>query len=220
MNNNRKPTFFTSDLHLGHKKILEYSNRPFKDLDEMHESLIHRFNSVVPTDGITYFLGDVGMGKGSIIKDIISQMNGTKVLILGNHDRGINACYMDGFDVVTYGMRLVIFNELVTLSHCPLFGIKREDTSEYPHYINWHGESRQNYDRYGWTNEGQFHLHGHVHSIPSRPEKSMRSLGRQYDVGIDANNYTPVSTSQIESWISHVLKTEKYMEGLNAKSNV
>lgn len=35
-------TWFTSDLHFGHANIIEYSGRPFPDLDHMNRALIER----------------------------------------------------------------------------------------------------------------------------------------------------------------------------------
>lgn len=32
--------YFTADYHIGHKNVLEFDNRPFRDLDHMHEALI------------------------------------------------------------------------------------------------------------------------------------------------------------------------------------
>jgi len=126
----RRPIFFTSDLHIGHKTVLNptFDNRPFTDLDHMHRVLVNNFNATVPEDGITYFLGDVGLCKKATVKDIVKSLNGTKILVTGNHDRGANSMLDVGFDLVTHGVKLVIANRIVTLSHCPLQGVWREDT--------------------------------------------------------------------------------------------
>ena len=50
--------FFTSDTHFCHANVVEYSERPFRDVDEMNETLIHNWNEVVPKDGIVFHLGD------------------------------------------------------------------------------------------------------------------------------------------------------------------
>jgi calcineurin-like phosphoesterase family protein len=55
--------WITADLHLGHANIIIYSGRPFRDADEMDESIVERWNEVVaPTDRVLV-LGDVVMGK-------------------------------------------------------------------------------------------------------------------------------------------------------------
>lgn len=33
--------FYTSDLHIGHKNILKFDNRPFFNLEEMKETIIN-----------------------------------------------------------------------------------------------------------------------------------------------------------------------------------
>jgi calcineurin-like phosphoesterase family protein len=201
--NGLKKIFFTSDLHHGHRKSLEFDKRPFTDLFHMHRVLMNNFNNTVPKDGLTYFLGDVGFSKGDELRDFVTKLNGTKVLVLGNHDKGANAMYNVGFDVVLYGAKLVIASQIVTLSHCPLKGLYREDTAGMKGGAvgeNWHGESREKFACYTQENFGQFHLHGHVHS--PNGGKSQKILDKQFDVGVVANNYTPVNISVIESWIA------------------
>jgi len=50
--------FFTADLHLGHKNILEYTNRHYSDINEMDKGIIDNFNSIVGRKDLTYILGD------------------------------------------------------------------------------------------------------------------------------------------------------------------
>lgn len=211
-NRQRKPIFYTSDWHIGHANVIQFSNRPFHDVNEMSEVLIRRYNSTVPENGVCYFLGDMGWGDNDALKNVISRLNGTKVLILGNHDRGINSMYGVGFDVVMYSAKTMIGGQIVTLSHCPLPGLYREDVTGMKGATpgeNWHGETKHTKTgKFVVPNEGQFHLCGHIHWFPGNT-KSTKTLGRQYDVGVDANNFAPVSSSTIESWIAETLKKEK-----------
>lgn len=213
MSSNRKSIHFTSDWHVGHANSLKFDERPFKDLDHMHRVLINNYNAQVPHNGLCYFLGDMGLCSSELLKEIISQLKGTKVLILGNHDKAHNAMYEIGFDVVLNSATLYIAGERVTMSHCPLRGVFREDVEGMKRALskkdieedgskgvvdNWHGEHKQT--AFSAENEGQFHLHGHIHSGPHN--KKLRIDNRQMDIGCVANKYRPVSISDVESWIS------------------
>lgn len=39
--------YFTSDLHIGHRGIIEMKNRPFENAWEMNQVLIRNYNAVV-----------------------------------------------------------------------------------------------------------------------------------------------------------------------------
>lgn len=206
----RKPIYFTSDWHIGHENALVYDQRPFKDLGEMHKALIKNFNQYVPNHGVTYFLGDMGLCSHGLLKSVIDQLNGTKVLVRGNHDGNFNSMYAAGFDVVTDKAQICIGKNIVTMTHCPLKGVYREDTSGMRGSVdgeNWHKESKHG-DRFSIEDFGQFHLHGHIHANPRVNSKPV-ILDRQYDVGVMGNNYKPVSFSQIESFINLYNKEKK-----------
>lgn len=203
-------TYFTSDWHLGHENIIKYSKRPFENADHMDRVIINNYNSTVGPLDVCYFVGDVGFCGYEKMKNYISKLNGIKILILGNHDRGTNAMHNIGFHAVMNGAVLWIAKQRVTISHCPLYDVKREDTSQMrgaTELDNWHGVNRPTYkEQYSFKDEGQFHLHGHIHSPNSG--KSVKILDRQYDVGVDANNYRPVNISVIESWIAKYGRTD------------
>ena len=76
--------FVTSDTHFGHANIIKYCNRPFDSVEEMDEALVQNWNSVVKAGDKVYHLGDVTMTSKAL--DIMSRLNGRKVLIRGNHD--------------------------------------------------------------------------------------------------------------------------------------
>jgi calcineurin-like phosphoesterase family protein len=102
--------YITSDLHFDQRNILRFCNNTrskfvtsqhhFKyrnnnsnlicftreGLDNMNNSLINEWNSIVKCDDVIYHLGDFCLG--GVIKsvDILKQLNGVKQLIVGNHD--------------------------------------------------------------------------------------------------------------------------------------
>lgn len=202
MSNELKKIFFTSDLHIGHANVIKFDNRPFRDLNHMHTVLANNYNSTVPENGICYFLGDAGMCKAEELSQYLKRLNkSTKVLILGNHDRNTHSMYSQGFDVVMNAAVFYIGDKRISMSHCPLPGIFREEVEGMKgakEGENWHGEHKnQMFTSQDLTVD--FHLHGHIHSDG---KVKLRSTDRQYDVGVRANGYKPVSISQIESWIT------------------
>lgn len=205
----RKKLFFTSDWHIGHKNCLVFDKRPFSTVEEMHENLIKRFNASVCENSVTYFLGDIGLCSKGITKSVIDRLNGTKVLVRGNHDGKMYAMYDLGFDVVVEKAQISLGGTIITMSHCPLAGLFREPVEGLRGAVtgeNWHGESRHR-NNYSFEDFGQVHLHGHIHSGPETVGVKEKTLGRQMDVGVVANNYSPVSMSQVERFIFDLKKS-------------
>ena len=125
--------FLTSDQHFFHGNIIKYCNRPWnsgkdsdgniivtqKDIEEMNEEMIMRWNSVVPNDGIVYHLGDFALGDRNKIKEIIPLLNGKINLIMGNHDtKSVEFYYECGFNRV-YD-HPILLKDFFILSHEPL----------------------------------------------------------------------------------------------------
>lgn len=79
-----------SDTHFGHANILTFLDengknvRTFSSVEEMDETMINNWNKVVKKDDIVYHLGDVVINKKFMYQ--IGRCNGSKRLILGNHD--------------------------------------------------------------------------------------------------------------------------------------
>lgn len=127
--------FVTSDTHFNHKNIIEYCNRPFSSVEEMNETLIKNWNSVVSKDDTVFFLGDFCLGQREAIINFCSQLNGHKILIMGNHDRATVTAYTNaGFEAVYKKPTIIRFDEFditIEFSHAPKY--------EENHYPNVHG---------------------------------------------------------------------------------
>lgn len=81
--------YFTSDTHFFHFNILKYTarNTIFGSIEEMNESFIERWNSAVKESDIVWHLGDFAFGSFDKAEAIFKRLNGTKHLVLGNHDK-------------------------------------------------------------------------------------------------------------------------------------
>lgn len=164
--------YFTSDLHLGHKNIIEYEDRPFKNIEDMTLGLIQKWNEVVkPTDDV-YILGDFAFQNSYMtpptINVILWRLNGKKHLIIGNHDTWINKQTFNPrcFEEMVYYKELKINGKFIILSHYPI--------------ESWNGKEH-----------GSIHLHGHTHKPDSRPEIN------RYNVGCMLYDYKPVTLNQL-----------------------
>jgi calcineurin-like phosphoesterase family protein len=90
--------WFTSDLHLFHKNIITYCKRPFSNTEEMNLKIINNWNYKVAEDDVVYIIGDIAFKGKTIVKEILNKLNGTKILIRGNHDRKDNIpddCFLE-----------------------------------------------------------------------------------------------------------------------------
>ena len=92
--------YFIADTHFGHKKILNYelSRSVFKSIEDMNETLIDNWNSVVTKNDRVFHLGDFCWGTKNL--HYASRLNGIKYLIAGNHDTAPTAEYLKYFHKV------------------------------------------------------------------------------------------------------------------------
>lgn len=126
--------FFTADTHFNHTNIIRYCDRPFDNVHEMNECIIKEWNAVVKPKDIVYHLGDFGFGQDT--EQIFGRLNGTKRLIIGNHDN--KQVFRLGWDWVKDVHQLRYYDYRVWLSH-------------YAHRT-WPGSFH-----------GSWHLFGHTH---------------------------------------------------------
>lgn len=113
--------YIWSDLHLRHKNILQYENRPFSSVEEMERTLLSNWRKTVASNDTLINLGDVWFGPKEECSKIIHNLPGKKILILGNHDRAHSLQWWRdvGFDeVYPYP---ILYDEFYLLSHEPLY---------------------------------------------------------------------------------------------------
>jgi calcineurin-like phosphoesterase family protein len=186
--------FFTSDTHFGHKHILNFCNRPYSCIEEHDRALIDNWNSVIGPNDTVFHLGDFGFGGFPFWKQIREQLNGNIILVVGNHDwKNLTAGSKLLFDECISQARLTIDGQTVYLNHFPFLCFA-------------HGNPETYKDAY------HIQLYGHVHSGPLSTSNDMARCSilypTQYDVGVDNNNYTPISWNDVKSKIQNQI--DKY----------
>ena len=132
--------FIIADLHFGHANIIGYVNRPFNNVDEMNESLIRLWNSVVGSDDLVYVLGDFTLSRRmEVITNLVNRLNGRKVLVMGNHDTRKPKDYIEcGFEVAT--RKPLMVEPGVILMHEPFY----DAGYIAPNYIYFFGHLHNN----------------------------------------------------------------------------
>lgn len=172
--------YFTSDLHLGHTSILHLQNRPFADIEEMNDAIIHNINDRARADDQLYILGDISHRvPAETANALIRRIHCRKYLILGNHDVAGSPpqCIYDTslFQWVGNYLQMNVDGLELVMMHYPM--------------LSWPK-----------TTSGSVMLHGHIHSRPEYNEENHKAGIRRYDVGVDANDYRPVSFDEIRAW--------------------
>lgn len=175
--------FFTSDLHFRHGNIIKYCKRPFETVQEQTEKLIENWNKTVPDTAIVFILGDFAFATKNQWRGFLNRMTGKKYLILGNHDRHEDIpteMFEDVVDLAKVSIKIKDHEwKTFILSHRPI--------------LCWEG-----------SDDGSIMLYGHVHTCtnPEVDETIDSELVKlmpknSWDVGVDNNNYTPVSVHEV-----------------------
>lgn len=186
-------TWFTSDEHIGHKNIIKFCNRPFISLEHMRQELVSRHNDRVKDGDDVFHVGDMfwrTFGAENAI-EYMRQLNGTHHYVFGNHEELMEQSLgLRSFFVRMYN-RIHIFPE-----GGPKKGIVLD------HYAGrvWAGSDKGSWQLYG-------HSHGDLPEID--PLLSM-------DVGVDANNWYPVSLDEVKERMAE--KVRRITRGLGIGS--
>lgn len=166
--------YFTSDLHFYHENVIQHASRPFTSVEEMDKTLIFNWNKQVKASDEVYVLGDVTMKGTGYATEALQQLNGSKYLIKGNHDRFADQIAFDKnlFEWIKDYHELNYKNQRFILFHYPI--------EEWNHSFR-----------------GAIHLHGHQHNHKEYNYQNREKGIRRFDVGVDANAMCPVSIEDI-----------------------
>lgn len=165
--------------HFFHNNIIEYSKRPYKDIQEMHDQLIYNWNNIVDHKDLVYHLGDFFLTNDLLLIDnVLEQLNGRIRLIKGNHDRWVKS-----------------IKRLKNAS-------KIEWIKDYHEENGFVGNIKTkivliHYPMRAWNKShyGSIQLHGHCHGNIDQENRSLKRM----DVGVDSEygQYSPISLEYI-----------------------
>ena len=110
--------------------------------------------------------------ENAVGKDYYVEMKGKKILIKGNHDKQYD---MSLFEEITDFKTISANGIYIAMMHYPM--------------LSWPK-----------SHHGSLQLHGHVHGRREDNEANRDAGILRYDVGVDANNYCPVSIHQITTF--------------------
>lgn len=192
-------TWFISDTHFFHKNMYnfttprglmwfdpnysgpyEYVRPEFLDSDEGDAYMIQEWNKAVSPMDKVYFGGDFCMDAKQM--PTLKKLNGTKILILGNHDIFKMYQYQEIFKrIYSYRDMTQLFDlpgkKRVVFTHCP-----SHPSTFYPNDTNF------------------FNIHGHIHE--KAVLRSDGSLDNRYvNVSVELTKYQPMELDEVREYM-------------------
>jgi len=171
-------TYFISDLHLGHERIIKLCNRPFGSVTEMNEALIEGWNKKVKKNDTVYVLGDVVWDKNKVV-EYMRRLSGKKILVAGNHDKPWvrrEEC-LGCFDSVVQYLEISLEGHPITMCHYPM--------------LEWRSSREDEPRKLG------YHIHGHIHNRISEEYRALYMQFNALNAGVDVNGYTPATFGEL-----------------------
>lgn len=156
--------WFWSDQHFCHRNIIRFCDRPFNSVEEMNRSLLENCLARVQQEDIVIFGGDVMMKDLQSANEILREIPGHKVLVLGNHDCQGEAVLLLEVDEVAPWLEINFEGRSIFVSHYPL--------SE--HLLDFR----------------QINLHGHIHNNPL--PSTLGAGNRHVNMSVERTNYAPM----------------------------
>lgn len=81
-------TWVWSDNHFGHKNIIKYADgmRPYESVEAMNQAMVDNWRAVVKPEDTIIFGGDVAFMSVAATNEILDNLPGYKIQVVGNHD--------------------------------------------------------------------------------------------------------------------------------------
>lgn len=197
--------WWSSDYHVQHRNICRGTSswtsgyRDFDTLQEMEDTIVSNFNSVVKPQDYVFNLGDLIFGDKSYLPTFLAKLNCKNIyLVRGNHDDYLDTERCKGFKDLFAG----VYDHRIELVIDRSDTTRRADRPKKQLYILDH------YPITSWREMGSnsFHLHAHCHGS-LRDETFLKRL----DIGVDVDLYGhkkffPWSLDEVEN-VMYDIKT-------------
>ena len=189
--------WFTSDHHFGHNNVINYCDRPFLSADHMDQEMIAKWNQMIKPKDTVWYLGDFSFRSKAKSIEILNILNGTKILVKGNHDGSNNRMKEIGFSSVIQSAKIEISANKGRIKF-------EVNLSHYPYrYVGSNKEHQERFHDRRLDDNGKFLLCGHIH-------EKWRTKQRMINVGVDVWNFFPVSEETICKTIENL---REYTDG-------
>lgn len=170
--------WFTSDLHLMHDKAFLWEPRGFSNQEEMCETIVENWNSIVKPEDTVYDMGDMALSDVQAAVKYLKKLNGKHFWIRGNHDTNNKVQYIMDYcwDQIYYVGWADVLKEgkyRFYMSHYPTLTTNYDDKKFSQHVIN---------------------LHGHTHQTTNWLHAENPFM---YHVGLDSHNNMPVNLDEV-----------------------
>ena len=169
-----KDFYVTSDTWFGRNQILQIAHRKtFKNVEEMNQRIINKWNSCVGKNDIVFHLGNFAWDPDTAEK-VLKKLNGRMYFLLGSADEALVEVY-EKFKNVTIIEDQIIVLPLhdVVLSHFPL--------------LMWAGKE-----------SGTLHIHGHA----TFNHPTDLTIERRVNICTDHWGYKPIKISTLKDFIN------------------
>lgn len=185
--------YYTSDLHLGHAKIIELCYRPFSSVEDMDDTIISSINDAVRPSDELIIAGDFCMDR-TLVQAYRKLIRCRNIhFITGNHDSAKRIVYDLAFSSVSEILELrsiVEPGKAITVCHYAM--------------RTWNKSHR-----------GAWQLYGHSHGmLPDDPNLL------SFDIGVDCHEFSPISETRVKEIMARKTPTNLLTEDdLSAKIN-
>ena len=134
-------TYITADTHFGHKGgapnqgIIHHAARPWPTIEEHDEALIANYNSVVDRKDTVIIVGDFAWKNHAYY---LNRLNGSKILVRGNHDdfsKKIESQFSSVHDILERKFN----GQRIIFCHYPMRGWKGAATGSWMAHGHHHG---------------------------------------------------------------------------------